>query len=106
MSNWDELEALGRALDMEQRELKDVLHVARNASGFRHDYYSHDLVDIDVSSIKFRNRRTTINYQNPREASSRSRIFLISLVYVCVCMYLFVYLFVSRLLATLTTIQT
>ena len=44
-------------------------------------------------------------FQNPREASSRSRICLISLVYVC--MYcLFVYLFVSRLLATLTTIQT
>ena len=44
-------------------------------------------------------------FQNPGEASSRSRIFLISLVYLC--MYcLFVYLFVSRLLVTLTTIQT
>ena len=34
---------------------------------------------------------TTLKYQNPREASSRSRIFLNSLVYVCVCMYLLIY---------------
>ena len=27
-------------------------------------------------------------YQNPREASSRSRIFLISLVYVCICLFI------------------
>ena len=27
-------------------------------------------------------------YQNPREASSRSRIFLISLKYMCLCVYL------------------
>ena len=34
------------------------------------------------------------NYQNPREASSWSRILLISLEYVCIylCMYLFIYL--------------
>ena len=45
--------------------------------------------------------------QNPHEASSRSRIFLILLAYVCmyVGISLFVYLFVSRLLATLTMIQ-
>ena len=43
-------------------------------------------------------------YQNPREASSRSRIFLNSLVYVCV--YVCIYLFVSRLLAKRKTIQT
>ena len=39
---------------------------------------------------------------NPRQASSR--IFLISLVYVC--MYFFIYVFVSRLLPKLKTIQT
>ena len=38
--------------------------------------------------------------QNPREASSWSRIFLISLVYLCM------YLFLSRLLAKRKTIQT
>ena len=42
--------------------------------------------------------------QNPLEASSRSKIFLISLVYVCFCVC--IYVIVSRLLATLTTIQT
>ena len=44
--------------------------------------------------------RKKIPFQNPREASSRSWIFLFSLVYVCV------YLCVSRLLAKLKTIQT
>ena len=44
------------------------------------------------------------NYQNPREASSRSRILLFSLVYVF--MYVIIYLFVSRLLAKRKTIQT
>ena len=43
-------------------------------------------------------------FQNPREASSRSRIFLISLVYGF--MYVFICLFVSRLLAYLKMIQT
>ena len=40
-------------------------------------------------------------FQNPREASSWSRIFLISIVYLCICecVYLCMYLFVSRLLA-------
>ena len=28
-------------------------------------------------------------YQNPREASSRSRILLISLVYVCICVFIY-----------------
>ena len=42
--------------------------------------------------------------QNPREASSRPRIFFNSLVYVFVC--LFTYLFVSCLLAKRKTIQT
>ena len=39
-------------------------------------------------------------FKNPREASSRSRIFLISLKYVFTCV------FVSRLLAKQKTIQT
>ena len=42
--------------------------------------------------------------QNPRKASSRSRIFLKSLVYLWMCV--FIYLWVSRLLAKRKTIQT
>ena len=48
--------------------------------------------------------RIKANFQNPREASSWLRIFLISLVNLC--MYLCIYLFISRLLAKRKTIQT
>ena len=44
-------------------------------------------------------------YHNPCDASSRSRIFLFSLVYV-ICVYEWLYVFVSRLLAKRKTIQT
>ena len=54
-----------------------------------------DLYTVVMSRLQ----KSKIN-QNPREASSLSRVFLISLVYVCM------YLFVSRLLAKRKTIQT
>ena len=33
-----------------------------------------------------------LEYQNPHEASSRSSIFLISLVYVCICVFIYVFM--------------
>ena len=45
-----------------------------------------------------------ITYQNPREVSSRSMIFPNSLVYVCI--YVYMYVIVSRLLAKRKKIQT
>ena len=54
-----------------------------------------DLKDCSVTWIFSISRRLpcNCNFQNPREASSRSRIFLNSLVYLCiwVCIYLFIH---------------
>ena len=45
------------------------------------------------------------NFQYPREASSRSRIFLVSLL-VYMCIYLWIHIFVARLLAKRKSKQT
>ena len=73
------------------------IHVRQAASqGYS---YFHLCVILYVCIYLFMSRASSYFYavsyrvfyfQNPREASSRSRIFLFSLVFNCVCMYLFI----------------
>ena len=58
----------------------------------------------DNIKLFYSQKQRKTDFQNPRKASSRSRIFLLSLAYVF--MYVFIYLFVSRLLAKRKTLQT
>ena len=72
--------------------------------GGRAIFHSDVRLKTDQFSPDMPKNGVTLDNLNPREGSSWSRIFLISLVYVC--MYLFMYLFVPRLLANEKTIQT
>ena len=74
------------------------IHVSR-ASGRGYSYF-HLCVIVYVCIYSFVSRASCYFYavsyrvfyfQNPREASSRLRIFLLSLGCNCVCMYLFIY---------------
>ena len=46
------------------------------------------IVAIEFSLVLFKTIK--LNCQNPREASSRSRIFLFSIVYACICVFIYV----------------